>query len=49
MINYKLDFYYDEAKETMFIYIPISVKTLLYFKSKYKHVEVRDVRKEKRW
>lgn len=42
------DFYYDQEKETMFVYIPITVKALMYLKSKYKHVEVREQNK-KRW
>lgn len=42
------NFYYDKEKETMFVYIPITVKTLMYLKSKYKHVMVVGKKDKKR-
>lgn len=40
---------YDAETETMWIYKKITVSEFLYFKSKYKHVEVRGEEKKKRW
>lgn len=45
MISYR----YDPETKTMWIYKKLTVREFLYFKSKYKHVEVRGEKNKKRW
>ncbi len=40
---------YDRTTKTMWVYKKITVSELLYLKSKYKHVEVREEKRKKRW
>lgn len=49
MINYHIDMQYDEKTKTLYIYNKISVRLFLYYKQRYEHVEVREIKKEKRW
>lgn len=40
---------YEPKDETLYIYKPILVSDFLYYKSKYKHVMVIDLRNKKKW
>ena len=49
MIDYHIDMKYDKATKTLYIYNKISVRLFLYYKRRYEHIEVREIKKEKRW
>lgn len=42
-------YFYERETDTMWIYKKITVAELLYWKSKYTHVEVREEGKKGRW
>lgn len=43
------EYYYNEQLDKLFVYKKITVAELLYLKTKYKHIEVREPRKRSKW